>query len=90
MKKVRKVDGIEMTSMLQVQARLGQALKMFDTEMTEEQRKIVLEQSRVIERVGCQMINNARFMLDTEKHQAQLGVLEESIVSAVVGEFDAE
>ena len=74
-------------SMMELQEVMGNSIRKLENEsMTAEEREIVLEHSRAVEKMAKQMINNGRFILDAEKLQAQIGVLTHSKAVELIGD----
>lgn len=74
-------------SMMELQTVMGRSIRKLENEnMTAEEREIVLEHSRAVEKMAKQMINNGRFILDAEKLQAQIGTLTHSKAVDLIGD----
>lgn len=74
-------------SMMELQTVMGNSIrKLENTEMTAEEREIILEHAKAVEKMAKQMINNGRFILDAEKLQAQIGVLTKSKAVELIGD----
>lgn len=79
-----KAEGISMMELQRIMRdRVVISLK---EDLTPEQRQTEYETSKLIERMACQMINNGRFILDTEKMLAQRRDLKESKAYQLIGE----
>lgn len=57
-----------------------------DDSMTQEQREIENEQTKIIIGIAKQMINNGKLILEYEKALAQAKTLERSILADIIGE----
>ncbi len=57
-----------------------------DDTLTQEQREIENEQTKIIIGVAKQMINNGKLILDYEKSLAQSKSLEHSVLKDMIGE----
>lgn len=57
-----------------------------DEQLTQEQREIENEQTKIIIGVAKQMINNGKLILEYEKALAQAKTLEHSVLSDMIGE----
>ena len=55
-------------------------------DLTQEQRQIENEQTRLIIGVGKQMINNGKLILEYEKALAQSKALKKSVLAEMIGE----
>jgi len=55
-------------------------------QLTQEQREIENEQTKIIIGVAKQMINNGKLILEYEKALAQAKTLEHSVLSGMIGE----
>ena len=60
--------------------------KTLDNNMTQEERMIENEQTRIIIGVAKQMINNGKLILEYEKALAQAKTLEHSVLADMIGE----
>jgi hypothetical protein len=60
--------------------------KTLDNSMTQEERMIENEQTRIIIGVAKQMINNGKLILEYEKALAQAKTLEHSVLADMIGE----
>lgn len=77
----------ERMSMMELQTVMGNSIRKLENEnMTAEEREIVLEHARSVEKMAKQMINNGRFILDAEKLQAQIGTLTRSKAVDLIGD----
>lgn len=66
---------------------MGERIKItLDTALTQEQREIENEQTKIIIGAAKQMINNGKLILDYEKSLAQSKSLEHSVLKAMIGE----
>lgn len=54
--------------------------------LTQEQREIENEQTKIVIGVAKQMINNGKLILEYEKALAQAKTLEHSVLSGMIGE----
>lgn len=55
-------------------------------ELTQEQREIENEQTKIIIGIAKQMINNGKLILEYEKALAQAKVLKKSVLADMIGE----
>lgn len=55
-------------------------------DLTQEQRQIENEQTKIIISVGKQMINNGKLILEYEKALAQSKALKKSVLAEMIGE----
>lgn len=55
-------------------------------QLTQEQREIENEQTKIIIGIAKQMINNGKLILEYEKALAQAKTLEHSVLSGMIGE----
>lgn len=55
--------------------------------LTQEQREIENEQTKIVIGVAKQMINNGKLILEYEKALAQAKTLEHSVLSDMIGEY---
>ena len=77
----------ERMSMMELQTVMGNHIRKLENEdMTAEEREITLEHAKAVEKIAKQMINNGRFILDAEKLQAQIGVLNHSKAVELIGD----
>ena len=77
----------ERMSMMELQTVMGNNIrKLENCELSAEEREIVLEHAKAVEKMAKQMINNGRFILDAEKLQAQIGTLTHSKAVELIGE----
>lgn len=77
----------ERMSMMELQTVMGNSIRKLENEnMTAEEREIVLEHAKSVEKMAKQMINNGRFILDAEKLQAQIGTLTHSKAVDLIGD----
>ena len=66
---------------------MGDRIKMtLNDDLTQEQREIENEQTKIIIGVAKQMINNGKLILEYEKALAQAKTLEHSILGDMIGE----
>lgn len=76
----------KMMSMMELQKVMGDRIRISLSDMEPEKRREENEQTKLIEKVAKQMINNARFVLDTEKMLAQAKDLQESKAYELIGD----
>ena len=60
--------------------------RILDDTLTQEQREIENEQTKIIISVAKQMINNGKLILEYEKALAQAKTLEHSVLADMIGE----
>lgn len=60
--------------------------RILDDTLTQEQREIENEQTKIIIGVAKQMINNGKLILEYEKALAQAKTLEHSVLADMIGE----
>lgn len=72
-------------TMMQLHDEMAECLLNLKSAPTPEAREIALENAKIIESVSKQMINNARFILDAEKLEAQIGTLTHSRATDLIG-----
>jgi len=66
---------------------MGDRIKVtLNDDLTQEQREIENEQTKIIIGVAKQMINNGKLILEYEKALAQAKTLEHSILGDMIGE----
>lgn len=66
---------------------MGERIKVtLDNSITNEQREIENEQTKIIIGVAKQMINNGKLILEYEKALAQAKTLEHSVLGDMIGE----
>ena len=66
---------------------MGERIKVtLKDELTEEQRMIENEQTRIIISTAKQMINNGKLILEYEKALAQAKTLKHSVLADMIGE----
>jgi len=66
---------------------MGDRIKMtLNDDLTQEQREIENEQTKIIIGVAKQMINNGKLILEYEKALAQAKTLEHSVLGDMIGE----
>lgn len=72
-------------TLVELQKVLGDRINItLRDDMTEEERQIENEQSRLIMSIGKQMINNGDLILRTEKLLAETRSLEKSVIKTLV------
>ena len=66
---------------------MGDRIKVtLKDELTEEERMVENEQTRIIIRTAKQMINNGKLILEYEKALAQAKTLKKSVLADMIGE----
>ena len=66
---------------------MGERIKItLKDELTEEQRMIENEQTRIVISTAKQMINNGKLILEYEKALAQAKTLKHSVLADMIGE----
>lgn len=73
-------------SMMELHKVMGDRIRISLSEMEPEKRREENEQTKIIEKVAKQMINNAKFVLETEKMLAQAKDLKESKAYELIGD----
>lgn len=75
---------------IELQNMLGDSLReVLREDMTPEDKEVVLEKAKVVLNFSNQMINNGNFILNSEKHLAQIDDLSESVIKELIGSYNA-
>lgn len=74
-------------TLVELHSTMGDRIKVtLDDDLTQEQREIENEQTKIIIGVAKQMINNGKLILEYEKALAQAKTLEHSVLADMIGE----
>jgi len=74
-------------TLVELHSTMGDRIKVtLDDNLTQEEREIENEQTKIIIGVAKQMINNGKLILEYEKALAQAKTLEHSVLADMIGE----